>query len=69
MIYISVVIGFGCGLIAALMAFVITRNEYQKHQFEGRRLLVVSLQAAGTTFLVFLVSAIVIGYLLIRFVN
>lgn len=69
MFYISLVIGFGCGIIGALMAFVITRNEFQKHQFHGRQLLKVSLQAAVTTFAIFLGSAIVLGYLLIRFVQ
>ena len=68
MFYISIVIGLGCGIIASLMAFVITWNEYQRHQFERKHLLRISLQAAGTTFVVFLFSAILIGYLLLYFI-
>ncbi len=67
-LFISLIIGLGCGITAGFTAFVITRNEYQKHQFGRRRLLRVSLQAARTAFALFPASAIVPGYLLTRFV-
>jgi hypothetical protein len=67
MFYISLVIGIGCGFIASLMAFVITWNEYQRHQLRVPRLIRLSLQAAVTAFIFFLAVALLFGYVLMHF--
>jgi len=65
---ISLVIGLGSGIIAALMAFVITWNEYQRHQLRLPSLIRLSLQAAATAFVFFLSVALLFGYVLIHFI-
>ena len=64
----SVVIGVIFGFLAALMAFVITWHEYEKHKFTGKRLFKEAFQAAIFTFVVFLLLSFIIGFLLTRFV-
>jgi hypothetical protein len=51
-------------LIAALMAFLITWHEYQKHQFKGRKLFIESFRAALFAFAIFVLISIIIVYLL-----
>jgi nucleoside recognition membrane protein YjiH len=68
MLVFSIVIGIIFGFLAALMAFVITWYEYEKHKFTGRRLFKGAFQAAVFTFVVFLLLSILIGFLLVRFV-
>jgi len=68
MLVFSIVIGIVFGFLAALMAFVITWHEYEKHKFTGRRLFKEAFQAAAFTFVVFLLLSILVGFLLVRFV-
>ena len=68
MLAISVVLGIIFGLLAALIAFVITWHEYEKHKFTGKRLFKEAFQAAIFTFIVFLLLSFIIGFLLTRFV-
>jgi hypothetical protein len=51
---IIVVVGLPCSAIAGLMAYVITFNEYSHHFAEKRDAVKQSLEAAGVTFLFFL---------------
>ena len=68
MLGFSVVIGIVFGFLAALMAFVVTWHEYEKHKFVGKRLFKEAFQAAIFTFVVFLLLSLIIGFLLERFV-
>ena len=68
MLVISVVIGIVFGFFAALMAFVITWHEYEKHKFTGKRIFKEAFQSAIFTFVVFLLLSFIIGFLLTRFV-
>ncbi len=53
-------VGLGCGLLAAVMTYLITYNEYQ-HHFKGRRVVQESLKSAGVAFVFFFVLCIVIS--------
>lgn len=55
------VIGLVFGVLAGLMAFLITYEEYSHHQFDQRRLVRVSLEAAGFAFVVIVVLAFAAG--------
>ena len=68
MLIFSIVIGIVFGFIAALMAFVITWHEYEKHKFTGKRLFRQAFQAAIFTFIVFLLLSLLVGFFLARFV-
>jgi len=68
MLVFSIVIGIIFGFLAALMAFVITWHEYEKHKFTVKRLFKESFQAGIFTFAIFLLLSILIGFLLERFV-
>lgn len=68
MLPISIVIGIVFGFFAALMAFVITWHEYEKHKFTGKRLFKEAFQAALFTFAVFLLLSLFLGFLLMCFV-
>jgi len=68
MLVFSIVIGIVFGFIAALMAFVITWHEYEKHKFTGKRLLKEAFQSAIFTFAVFLILSFIIGFVLKHFV-
>jgi H+/Cl- antiporter ClcA len=68
MLPISIVIGIVFGFFAALMAFVITWHEYEKHKFTGKRLFKEAFQAALFTFAVFLLLSLLLGFLLVRLV-
>jgi len=67
MLVFSIVIGIIFGFLAALAAFVITYNEYEKHKFTGKRLFMQAFQTAFFTFVVFLVLSLLIGFLLEHF--
>ncbi len=67
MFFISIFLGSAFGLFASIMAFVITWNELEKHQFERKRLVNESLQAAGFTFIFFLVLSMLAGYFITRY--
>jgi len=68
MLVFSIVIGVIFGFLAALAAFVITYNEYEKHKFTGKRLFMQAFQSAIFTFLIFLLLSVLIGFLLTHFV-
>jgi H+/Cl- antiporter ClcA len=68
MLVLSIVIGIIFGFFAALMAFVITWHEYEKHKFTGKRLFKEAFQAAIFTFIVFLILSFIIGFVLKYFV-
>jgi H+/Cl- antiporter ClcA len=68
MLVFSVVIGVIFGFLAALMAFVITWHEYEKHKFTGKRLFRQAFQAAIFTFIVFLLLSLLVGFFLAHFV-
>jgi uncharacterized protein YybS (DUF2232 family) len=61
-------IGAVFGFLAALMAFLVTWNEYRKHKFRGRRLFMRALHAGLFTFVVFILLALLIGFMLSKFV-
>ena len=69
MLVISIVLGIIFGFIAALMAFVITWHEYEKHKFAGKRLFMQAFQAAILAFTVFLLLSLLAGFFLERFCN
>ena len=56
--------GLVFGSLAAMMAFLITHEEYSRHHFPRRQLLKASLEAAGVSFMAIFLLAVVIGYLL-----
>jgi ABC-type antimicrobial peptide transport system permease subunit len=66
MLRLLLIIGLVFALLAALSAFLIAREEYQKHQFAGRQLFHMSLQIALTAFLFFLLLTLVGGYFVSR---
>ena len=68
MLVFSIVIGIVFGLLAALMAFVITWHEYEKHKFTVKRLFKEAFQSAIFTFAVFLILSFIIGFILKHFV-
>ena len=68
MLVISILIGIIFGFLAALMAFVITWHEYEKHKFTGKRLFKEAFQSAIFTFVVFLILSFIIGFILKHFV-
>jgi H+/Cl- antiporter ClcA len=68
MLVFSIVIGIVFGFLAALMAFVITWHEYEKHKFTGKRIFKEAFQSAIFTFVVFLFLSLLIGSFLARFI-
>ena len=68
MLALSIVVGIVFGFIAALMAFVITWHEYEKHKLTGKRLFKEAFQSAIFTFIVFLLLSLLAGFLLARFI-
>jgi ribose/xylose/arabinose/galactoside ABC-type transport system permease subunit len=64
--YLSIGVVFG--FLAALMAFFITWNEYEKHKFRGKRLFMEALGAGLFTFLVFLLLSLLLGFILSKLV-
>lgn len=63
---LSWMMGLGFGVMAALMAFVISFEAYRRQQFAPARIWRESLNTAAFAFAVFLVTAIALGYLLQR---
>ncbi len=59
---IMLVLGTIFGIIASAMAYLITYEEYRKHQFPKQRLIKTSLQSALFTFLFFLILSLILGY-------
>jgi hypothetical protein len=58
----SGLMGIVFGSVAALMAFLIVYEEYQKHKLGTRRLWKESLSGALAAFLFFLILSIFAGY-------
>ncbi len=56
-------LGIGLGVIAGIMAYLITYEEYQ-HHFKGRRVFLESIKRAVITFVFFMILAVVPGYVL-----
>ncbi|TQM48711.1 hypothetical protein BDE36_0401 [Arcticibacter tournemirensis] len=56
-------IGTGLGIIAGLMAYLITYEEYQ-HHFKGRRVFTESIKSAVVAFVFFTLLSAAIGYFL-----
>ena len=54
--------GAGLGVIAAIMAYLITYEEYQ-HHFKGERVHTESIKSAIVTFIFFVLLALMVGYL------
>jgi hypothetical protein len=61
---LSWLLGLSFGLLAALLAFVISFEAYRRQQFASARIWRESLTAAAFAFAVFLVASITLGYLL-----
>lgn len=59
-------IGSGIGLVAGLMAFLITYEEYVRHFPEKKTPLRLALEAAVFTFFVILALSVATGFVLIR---
>jgi uncharacterized protein YybS (DUF2232 family) len=68
MLWLYFGIGVIFGFLAALMAFLITWDEYRKHKFEGKRLFMEAFRAGLFTFIVFLLLSLLIGFILKNFV-
>jgi H+/Cl- antiporter ClcA len=68
MLWLYLGIGVVFGFLAALMAFLITWNEYQKHKFRGKRLFMEAFRAGLFTFVVFLSLSLLIGFILTNFI-
>ena len=67
MIYLSILVGVLFGFLGTLMAFVITYNEYQKHQFRDKRLFKQAFNAAIVTFVFFVALMAIVGYFLSQY--
>lgn len=61
---LSLILGIAFGLLAGLMAFLITFDEYRKHQMAGWRLWKAALSAGAFAFGVFMLLSLVAGALL-----
>jgi hypothetical protein len=59
---IIAIVGFACSMIAGMMAFVITFNEYSHHFAEKRDAVKQSLEAGVVTFLFFVILTVAIGF-------
>ena len=66
MLPLSFLIGLVFGFLAGLIAFLITYGEWQKHKFTGWQLWREALLSGSFTFVFFLASSIIIGYLVIK---
>ena len=67
MIFIFILFGGIFGFIGSMMAFVVTWNELEKHQFDRKRLIRESFQTAFITFLFFLLLSIISGYFVLHY--
>jgi hypothetical protein len=65
---LSLLVGLGFGVMAAMLAFVISYEAYRRQQFVSTRIWRESLTAAAFAFTVFLVASIFLGYLLRRII-
>jgi integral membrane sensor domain MASE1 len=58
---LSLIVGSAFGVLAGAMAFLITFDEYRKHQMARRRLWEESLKAGAFSFVVFLLLSVAAG--------
>jgi hypothetical protein len=65
-IFFVITIGLVFGLVAALMAFLITYGEYSRHFMAKSRALKISLETAFVMLAVFIIIAIITGFVLSR---
>ena len=61
---ITLYFGMIFGVLASISAFLITYSEYERHHMAKRKLLGACLESAIFTLIFFIVSSLVIGYLL-----
>lgn len=61
---LSLMLGLGFGILAALSAFVISFDGYRRQQLESATVWRESLRRAAFAFAVFFVSSVVLGYAL-----
>jgi H+/Cl- antiporter ClcA len=61
-LWLFLVIGVVFGLLAGLSAFIITLNEWQKHQFRGWKLWKEALSTGAVALAFFLILSLVLGY-------
>jgi len=59
-------LGIVPGLLAGLLAFVITYDEYSRHYTDRKRPLRMALEAAAFAFFVFLALSVATGFVLTR---
>ena len=62
--FFLITIGLVFSFIAAIMAFLITYHEYSRHFLDKRPALKISVEFALVIFTVFIVIAIIVGFLL-----
>jgi H+/Cl- antiporter ClcA len=66
MIAFALIIGSTFGLLAGLMAFLITYEEYRKHKFSGRQLIREAMGPAILAFVFFSLIMVVVWLVLGR---
>jgi hypothetical protein len=59
---LSLILGVAFGLLAGAMSFLITFDEYRKHQMAGWHLWKGALWAGAFAFLVFMLLSLAAGY-------
>jgi hypothetical protein len=59
---LPLIFGVVFGFVAALMAFLIIYNEYQRHKLGQWRVWKEALTAAAFTFALFVVLSLLVGY-------
>lgn len=59
---LSLLIGIFFGTVAALMAFLVIYNEFQKHRLTRWRLWKEALTGGLVAFVVFIVLSVIVGY-------
>ena len=62
--HLSLMMGLAFGVLAAMLAFVITYEAYRRQQLPVGRIWRESLVMAGLAFAVFVFSTLVLGYVL-----
>jgi len=64
--FLVITIGLVFSSLAALMAFLITYGEYSRHFMAKRRALKISLETASVVFAIFIVVAIIAGFIFFK---
>jgi O-antigen/teichoic acid export membrane protein len=66
-LYIIILMAVVFGLLASVMAYLITYNEYERHGFPKNRLIKESLKTAFVAFAFLFVLASIAGYIFLKF--